>query len=115
MSRLVAEAADNLLRQVELAAAVEVVNSGATGDLEFRIEVTHLSHLPIVDFFVLELERLTSKENDERLPKIFQDRLREQILNFLDSRFEFPVAPAMVRNRIPSKSSVSFAELQSGG
>ena len=112
VSRLAAEAADNLLRQGELAAAVEVVNSGPTGGLEFRIEVTHLPDLPPVDFSGLELERLTSKENDVRLPEIFQERLREQILDFLDSRYEFPIAPALVERELQVICNSAAAELQ---
>ena len=111
-SRMALEAADGLMRQGGFASKVEVVSDGNADDLEFRIEVTHLPDLPPIDFSSLELERLTVPENNVRLSEIIEDRLRERILDFLNSAYEFPVAPELVKRQFQAIMNSAGAQLQ---
>ena len=123
VSRLAAEAADSLMRHGGLASKVEVVNGGAAGELEFRIAVTHLPDLPPIDFAGLDLVRLTAQENDVRslgisaadAAEMLQDHLCQQVLDFLNSVYEFPLAPALVDREFQEIWDSAAAQLQAEG
>ena len=91
LQRLAAEAVDGVLARDELAASMELVAD--TGDLEFRLTVTHLPELAPIDFSAIRLERLSSP--DESLKEFLENHLRQQVLDHLDAMYQFPVAPPL--------------------
>jgi hypothetical protein len=104
IGRLGAEAADSVLGRGELAAGTTLSAGAESGDVEFRLEVTHLSDLPAIAFEELRLERLSTSPAALELigidlsaaEEFFENRLRQQVLDFLDALYQFPVAPALV-------------------
>jgi FKBP-type peptidyl-prolyl cis-trans isomerase (trigger factor) len=84
LQRLAAEAMDRVLARNELAASIDLVADA--GDIEFRLAVTHLPELEPIDFASIQLERLSPPD---------ENHLRQQVLDFLDKQYQFPVAPAL--------------------
>ncbi len=77
-----AEAADSVRAQGELAASLD-----PQGELEFRLEVTHLAELPDLDFDAIEIERHSA---------LLDDDTRQQVLDHLDQAYRFTVAPQLI-------------------
>ena len=102
-----------------LASGIESASSAAAGDLEFRITVTHLPDLPDIDFSHVALERLTASSVDleaagvtaESAREIFEDHLRQQVLDYLDSAYAFTVAPPLIEREFRAISGAAEAQM----
>lgn len=117
-NRLAAQTADRIFATGGLASAIELVSGAASGDLEFRITVTHLPDLPEIDFTQLSLERRTASDADidaagltvEEAREILDDHLAQQVLDYLDSVYAFAPAPALVEREYRSVVHVAGSE-----
>jgi FKBP-type peptidyl-prolyl cis-trans isomerase (trigger factor) len=120
--RLGAEAADRVLARSELAASTEILAGGDSGDVEFRLEVTHLPDLPPLRFDELKLERLSASEAELSLlglsiataQELFDNRLRQQVLDSLDAMYRFPIAQALVAREYAVIRQAAEAALAAG-
>jgi FKBP-type peptidyl-prolyl cis-trans isomerase (trigger factor) len=80
------------------------VSGAQSGDVEFRLTVTHLPDLPPFDFSQLTLDRLTASEENpqaagltrEDATAIFRSHLKRQVLDRLHATYSFPLLPAIV-------------------
>lgn len=98
-----AEAADTVLGRGELAASLELREDKPDG-VEFRLEVTHLAELAEIDFAAIEIERLAAPRSAleplgltmESAKKLLDDHCRQQVLDYLDNAYRFPVAPQLI-------------------
>lgn len=117
--RLAAQAADRIFTMGGLASGIELASGAAAGDLEFRITVTHLPDLPDIDFSQLALERLTASAADleaagvtaEAAREIFEDHLRQQVLDYLDSAYGFTVAPRLIEREFRAISGAAESQM----
>jgi FKBP-type peptidyl-prolyl cis-trans isomerase (trigger factor) len=120
-NQLAAQAADRIFSTRGLASAVELASGATAGDLEFRITVTHLPDLPDIDFTKLSLERLTASAADleaagmtgSAAREIFEDHLRQQVLDYLDSAYAFTLAPPLIEREF--RAVAAAAESQAEG
>jgi hypothetical protein len=120
VSRLGAECADRLMLRGSLASEMTPVSGVDSGDLQFHITVTHLPDLPAVDFAELEVERLSAGEADlhslgltaESASAIFTDHLRQQVLDYLNVVYEFPLAAALVEREFAAIWSTAAAQIE---
>jgi len=102
--RLAAEAAGIAMKRGELASTMELIGGKDSGDVEYRLAVTHMAELPPVDFEALKFERLSASASDlksaglaaEAARDLLDQQLREQVLDHLDGAYRFPLAPALV-------------------
>ncbi len=103
IQRLGAEAADKALALGELAASLELSIDKAEA-VEFRLAVTHLAELAPLDFAAVKLERLSAPQSAlgllgltaESAANLLDHHLRQQVLDYLDTAYRFPVAPQLV-------------------
>jgi FKBP-type peptidyl-prolyl cis-trans isomerase (trigger factor) len=117
--QLAAQAADRIFATGGLASGIEMASGAAAGDLEFRITVTHLPDLPDIDFSQLALERLTASSADleaagvttETAREIFDDHLRQQVLDYLDSAYGFTLAPALIEREFRAISGAAESQM----
>jgi SM-20-related protein len=100
LAALAAQAADGLLARGGLASSIELVSGSESesADFECRLCVTHLPDLPAVDFAALKLERLIAPEPD--LSAALDDHLRQQVLDYLDAAYRFPLAPPLIEREL---------------
>jgi FKBP-type peptidyl-prolyl cis-trans isomerase (trigger factor) len=121
-NRLAAEAADRLFAAGGLASAIEVVSGSDAGDLELRIMVTHLPDLPALDFTTLAIERLSASPDDVEAAglsaaaasEIFRDHLGQQVQDYLDAAYSFPIAPVFVEREFAAIRQVAESQLEPG-
>jgi FKBP-type peptidyl-prolyl cis-trans isomerase (trigger factor) len=118
-NQLAAQAADRIFALGGLASGIELTAGAASGDLEFRITVTHLPDLPDIDFRQLTLERLTASGADleatgvtaEAAREIFDDHLRHQVLDYLDSAYGFTLAPRLIEREFRAISQAAESQM----
>jgi hypothetical protein len=118
-NRLAAEAADRIFATGGLASAIEAVSGSDSGDLELRIVVTHLPDLPALDPTELVIERLSASPEDieaaglteAAASEIFRDHLGQQVLDYLDTAYSFPIAPALVEREFAAIRQVAESQL----
>jgi FKBP-type peptidyl-prolyl cis-trans isomerase (trigger factor) len=79
----------------EVAAEPELISGANAGDVELRLTVTHLAELPPMEFEAMKLERL-SADGGPVAPEVFENHLRQQILDALDAAYGFPLARGLV-------------------
>jgi FKBP-type peptidyl-prolyl cis-trans isomerase (trigger factor) len=121
-NRLAAEAADRIFAAGGLASAIEPLAGANSGDLEFRVAVTHLPDLPALDFTELAVERLSASPADietagltaDAASKLFNDHLRQQVLDYLDTAYTFSIAPALVDREFASIHRLAESQLDRG-
>lgn len=119
-NRLAAQAADRIFAAGGLASRIELTSGAAAGDLEFRITVTHLPDLPDVDFSRRALERLTASHEileaagvtADAAREIFEDHLRQQVLDHLDSTYGFAVAPLLIERQFRAILEAAQSEME---
>jgi FKBP-type peptidyl-prolyl cis-trans isomerase (trigger factor) len=119
-NRLAAEAADRIFATGGLASAIEIVTGTDSGDLEFRVIVTHLPDLPPLDLTKLAIERLSASDDDIQAARLtadvaselFNDRLRQQVLDYLDAAYAFPVAAGLVEREFTAIRQVAESQLE---
>lgn len=117
--QLAAQAADRIFTMGGLASGIELASGAATGDLEFRITVTHLPDLPDIDFSQLALERLSASSADleaagvtsDAAREIFEDHLRQQVLDYLDAAYGFTVAPRLIEREFRAISGAAESQM----
>jgi len=77
-------------------AAEPELTAGANAvDVELRLTVTYLPELPSTEFETMKLERL-SAAGGSVAPEVFENHLRQQILDALDAAYGFPLARELV-------------------
>ena len=121
-NRLAAEAADRLFAAGGLASAVEAVSGTDAGDLDFRVTVTHLPDLPALDFATLAIERLSASPDDvdaagmteDAASELFRDHLGQQVQDYLDAAYSFPIAPVFVEREFAAIRQVAESQLEPG-
>jgi hypothetical protein len=121
-SRLAAEAADRIFVTGGLASTIEPMTGTGSGDLEIRIVVTHLPDLPALDLTKLEIERLSASASDieaaaltpDAANEFFRDHLRQQLLDYLDAAYAFPIAPVLVEREFAAILQMAEAQLEQG-
>jgi hypothetical protein len=80
------------------------VRGADSGEMEFRLAVTHLPELAPVDFAKLKFERLAASPAElqaadltsDAARDLFDRHLRQQVLDSLNAAYPFPLAPALV-------------------
>jgi SM-20-related protein len=120
-SQLAAQAADRIFSTGGLASSIEMIDGTASGDLKFRIAVTHLADLPQVDFTKLSLERLIASDKEreaaglaaEAAQALLDEHLRQQVLDHLDSAYGFTLAPPLIDREFRAISQVAESQLDS--
>lgn len=120
-NQLAAQAADRIFSTGGLASSIEMTEGAASGDLKFRITVTYLPDLPELDFTKLSLERLTISEQEleaagvaaEAARAIFDEHLRQQVLDHLDSAYGFTLAAPLIEREFRAISEVAKSQMDS--
>jgi FKBP-type peptidyl-prolyl cis-trans isomerase (trigger factor) len=120
-NQLAAQAADRIYSTGGLASSIEMTDGAASGDFEFRIAVTHLPDLPDLDFTKLFLERLTAPVEEreaaalteEAAQVIFDEHLRQQVLDHLDSAYGFTLAAPLIEREYRAISEVAESQMDS--
>jgi hypothetical protein len=120
LNRLMEEAADSLVIHGSVAAAMGTVRGGLSGDVELRLTVTHLPDLPAIHFEDLELERLTAGEAELQelgatavdAEQILTDHLRQQVLDYLNVFYDFPLAAALVEREFATIWNSAAAQIE---
>ena len=120
-TQLAAQAADRIFATGGLASSIEAANGATSGDLEFQITVTHLPDLPEIDFTKLSLERLTISEEElqdagitvDAAQTIFDEHLRQQVLDHLDSACGFTLAAPLIDREYRAISEVAESQMDS--
>jgi FKBP-type peptidyl-prolyl cis-trans isomerase (trigger factor) len=121
-NRLAAEAADRIFATGGLPSAIEPLSGADSGDLEFRVAVTHLPDLPGLDFTKLAIERFSASPADvetaglttDEASGLFNDHLRQQVLDYLDSAYAFPIAPQLVEREFAAIHQLAESQLDPG-
>jgi hypothetical protein len=119
-NRLAAEAADRIFTTGGLASAIETLTGAESGDFEFRVVVTHLPDLPALDLSELAIERLTASPHDieaagltsDAANEFFTDHLRQQVLDYLDAAYSFPIAPALLEREFTAIRQMAESQLE---
>ena len=96
INTLGAEAAGNVVARRELASSVELTVD-STEALEFRMTVTCLAELPSLDFEAIDIERLSGPPS---AAKVLDDRLKQNVLDYLDKTYQFPLAPPLIGHEL---------------
>jgi FKBP-type peptidyl-prolyl cis-trans isomerase (trigger factor) len=120
--RLAAEAAEEILAKGGLASAIEAVSGTESGDLEFRFTVTHLPDLPALDFTTLAIERLSASPEELEAAgmteagasELFRDHLGQQVQDYLDAAYSFPIAPVFVEREFAAIRQLAESQLEEG-
>jgi FKBP-type peptidyl-prolyl cis-trans isomerase (trigger factor) len=104
LRHIASEAGARVLSRGELASSLELVRGADSGEMEFRLAVTHLPELAPVDFAKLKFERLAASPAElqaadltsDAARDLFDRHLRQQVLDSLNAAYPFPLAPALV-------------------
>jgi FKBP-type peptidyl-prolyl cis-trans isomerase (trigger factor) len=120
--RLAAEAAEEILAKGGLASAIEAISGSDSGDLELRVTVTHLPDLPALDFTTLAIERLSASPEDVEAAgmteaaasELLRDHLGQQVQDYLDAAYSFPVAPVFVEREFAAIRQLAESQLEQG-
>jgi FKBP-type peptidyl-prolyl cis-trans isomerase (trigger factor) len=121
-NRLAAETADRIFAAGGLASSIEALSGTDSGDLELRIAVTHLPDLPALDSAEFAIERLSASPEDVEsaglteaaASELFRDHLRQQVLDYLDAAYSFPIAPVLVDREFAAIRQVAESQLEPG-
>jgi FKBP-type peptidyl-prolyl cis-trans isomerase (trigger factor) len=103
INRLTSQAAGDLLKQGNVASAVE-----AESESSVRFIATHLPDLPAFDPTHAQLERLTA--DDPALAPALDQHLHRQILDLLDAAYDFPLAAALIDRELHAIHAAVGAE-----
>jgi SM-20-related protein len=121
-NRLASDAADRIFAGGGLASTIEhTVGDG--GAVELRVTVTHLPDLPDPHLASFKLDRVSATADDIQAVgltpaaarEIFNDHFRQQVLDYLDSAYAFPIAPVLLENEFAKILRLAEAQLEQGG
>jgi FKBP-type peptidyl-prolyl cis-trans isomerase (trigger factor) len=120
-NQLAAQAADRIFSTGGLASSIEMTDGAASGDLKFRITVTHLPDLPQIDFSKLSLERMLASNEEceaaaltaEAAHAILDEHLRQQVLDHLDSAYGFTLAAPLIDREFRAIAGVAESQMES--
>lgn len=119
VDRFAAEAADGLLPQGGLPVGVEASAAAPSADLEFRLTVIHLPDMPAPDCSTWTLGRLRAGAaalrdaglTPQAADELLSDHFRQQVLDYLDAAYAFPLAPVLVDRELTAIWVAAEAEL----
>jgi FKBP-type peptidyl-prolyl cis-trans isomerase (trigger factor) len=123
IDRLAAEAADGLLFEGGLPVSIEASATAPPADLEFRFTAIYLPDLPALDCSMWTLARLRAGDAErkaaglapEAADELLSDHLKEQVLDYLDATYSFPLAPILVERELVAIWPAAEAELDASG
>ncbi|MEO7099186.1 MAG: trigger factor [Luteolibacter sp.] len=102
------QTAERLFAAGGLPASLQLTNGADSGDVEFRLEVTHLPDLPEAGAEHWKLERLTTSEaalaetglTAADASELLSQHLHLQALDHLHATYQFPVAAPLVEREL---------------
>jgi FKBP-type peptidyl-prolyl cis-trans isomerase (trigger factor) len=106
IQRYASDALTRTMNGGEIASALELTTGAEAGDVDLRLTVTHLPDLPQLDIASLKFERFSATPSDlaevgltsETAQQLFDQQLREQVLDHLNAAYPVPLLPALVEN-----------------
>lgn len=115
------QTAERVLADGGLPASLNLESGAESGDVTFRLTVTHLPDLPEPGAEQWELERLTASEDETgksgldaaEIRALLSQHLHLQVLDRLDDAFQFPVAAPLVEGELEAIQRAM--EAQRGG
>ena len=108
LGRIRKQATEQLLAGGGLPASVELSSGAESGEVEFRLTVTHLPDLPEIDFATWELEKLIASDelltqaglNAAEAETLFAQILHQKVFDRLHETYQFPLAEQLVEREL---------------